>query len=106
MYVVDEYYALYNETCPKARKEHTCSACGETIAPRQRYYRVALVFDGSASTVKRCARCQKIHEHLRDLGSDSWPDERLNCGHDYEDMHDVPPPPEIAALAFALPGEV
>lgn len=33
-------------------------------------------------------------------------DRELRCGHSYEDVHGKPPPPEIAALAFALPGEV
>jgi hypothetical protein len=107
MYSADEYYAVYDETCPTARKEHTCAACGEVIAKRQRYYRIALVFDGAASTVKRCVRCQRIHEHLRKSDTDGhrWPDELLNCGHEYEDAHGVAPPDEIAALAFALPGE-
>ncbi len=107
MHTADETYAVYDEKCPVARKEHTCDACGEIIAQRQRYYRIGMVFDDIASTVKRCVRCQRIHEHLRDeaRGSGEWPDEDLGCGHDYEDTHGRAPPDAVAALAFALPGE-
>lgn len=106
MYDSDETYAVYDEQCPVARKEHTCSACGELIAKRQRYYRIAMVFDGSASAVKRCVRCQRIHEHLRSLAvGGEWPSETLNCGTYYEAEHGGSPPNKIAALAFALPGE-
>lgn len=101
----DEVYEVYNETYPKARKTHTCEACEENIPPGGRYARVFTLFNGTAETYKRCLRCQALHEHLRRLGDyDCWPDERLNCGESYEDEWGALPP-EIAALAFTLPGE-
>lgn len=102
---------VYDERFPRARKPHRCEACGETIAPGHRYARVGVVWEGTADSWIRCMRCQKIHEHLREVcrgetGGDEWPDDRLNCGHEYTERWGKEPPPEIAALAFALPGEV
>lgn len=103
---IDDYYSVYKETETKARKEHQCSACSEPISPNQVYTRVQIVFDKSAETVKRCSRCQAIHIHLREKGrGDTWPAERLDCGESYRDHWGEEPPEEIAALAFALPGE-
>jgi len=104
-YTCDEYYAVYNEKVRTANKEHNCSACLEKIHKGDCYTYVSIVFDGTAWSVKRCARCQAIHEHLRALGTDSWPKERLDCGQSYEDEWGECPP-EIEKLAFALPGEV
>lgn len=96
----EEYYSVYDETRPKARIEHTCDACGDKILAGDYYWRIAIVFEGSAEAVKRCLRCQQIHVHLRGLGDDMWPDEKLDCGEEYEHHWGKKPPPEIAALAF------
>jgi hypothetical protein len=108
-YYADESYDVYDETVRRARKEHRCGACDEHIVPGATYWHIATVFDGTARTYKRCERCQAIHVHLRELcratGSDMWPDERLACGLRYEDEWGALPP-EIEALAFALPNEV
>lgn len=106
-YEYDEVYAVYDECFPRARKPHTCAACKETIPAGHHYARVGIVDSEGANTVKRCMRCQRIHEHLRTLDpGTTWPDERLNCGETYRDEWGDDPPPEIAALAFALPGEI
>lgn len=105
-YSAEETYDVYDETHPKARKPHKCDACSETIPPGHRYTRVGIVYDGEARTVLRCARCQKIREHLRTLSDRQdpmWPDEELNCGEEYKAHWGREPPPEVAALAFALP---
>lgn len=102
----DEAADVYSERATRARKAHTCAACGEAIAPGHVYTRVSIVFDGTVESLKRCARCQKLHEHLRTLGDhEMWPAERLDCGEEYAQHWGEDPPPEIAALAFALPGE-
>lgn len=106
----DEYYSVYNETRFKARKEHRCDACKEPIPSGVQYTRVFLIFDGGKESLKRCGRCQMIHEHLRELcqsraDGEMWPDERLNCGHSYRDHWEEDPPPFIAALAFWRPGD-
>jgi hypothetical protein len=103
----EEAADVYDERKRRARVEHICCACKETIRPGDVYNVTAVVFDGTARTFKRCLRCQAIHEHLRTLGDgDCWPDERLDCGEEYTHHWGREPPPEIAALAFALPGEV
>lgn len=100
---------VYTNTVRRARKEHYCCACCETIPSGHRYHVVTVIFDRQASSYKRCVRCEKIHQHLvdiRDAYDDTWPDEELNCGHDYEEIHGRPPPDEIAALSFAVPEEM
>lgn len=105
----DEVCDVYLETYPKARKPHRCGACREVISPGSQYTKVAIVGAGSAHTYKRCARCQHLHEHLREKcrtsSEDLWPDEELNCGLDYEEEWGELPV-EVAALAFAIPGEL
>lgn len=105
----DDEYDVYKETPRRARKEHRCHACGAGIRPGHKYMVVATVYDGSATTIKRCGRCQRTHEHLRELcrslDYELWPDERLNCGLDYEDEWCEPPPAEIAALPMLTDDE-
>lgn len=102
----DETYDVYEERRRVARKAHECDACDLPIRPGDLYYAVSLVWDGTAETVKRCARCQMMHEHLRELApGETWPDERLNCGHDYRDQWECDPPAWVAALAFWMPGD-
>lgn len=103
----DETYAVYNERLTKARKVHRCGACHEPIEPGHYYYRIRGVHSDGVDGYKRCLRCQALHVHLRGLGEhDEWPDERLDCGLDYEDHWNTPPPPHVAALAFASPDEM
>lgn len=107
-YYAEETYDVYVETRVTARKEHRCNACDERIAPGTSYWRVRCVYDGAVESHKRCTRCQAIHVHLRvkcgTWGDSTWPDERLACGRTYEDEWGELPA-EVAALAFALPGE-
>lgn len=108
-YVAEESYDVYDERWITARKPHTCCACKETIPAGGVYAKISIVFDRGAESIKRCARCQKIHLHLRGKGdkwTQLWPDERLDCGEEYREHWGEDPPEEIAALAFALPGEV
>lgn len=105
-YHCDERYDVYDERRTTARKAHECDACDQVIAPGDIYYRIRWVYDGSADGVKRCIRCQFIHEHLRELGDgDMWPAEKLDCGEDYEPHWGRKPPEHIAALAFWSRGE-
>ena len=98
---------VYRDGWRKARKEHTCSACSSTIRPRDRYFYIYAVNSEGAWHCKRCARCEAIHAHLaKILPYDEFPDHELDCGHDYEAVHGVPPPPEIAELAFLTPDEM
>lgn len=108
MNITDGPADVYMNVTRRARKAHICSACAEQIQPQQRYTLTTVIGDREVETFKRCARCETIHAHLRDRADvqDEWPDERLDCGDSYEDVFCEPPPLEIEALAFALPGEV
>lgn len=104
---VDECYDVYDEHFPRARKAHVCSACEGPIRPGDIYARVGIVFQGEAESLKRCLGCQRIHEHLRRLAvGEMWPDERLNCGEEYEDHWGEKPPEDIARIAFMTPDEM
>lgn len=104
----DESYDVYIAKRVRARKTHKCCACREPIVPGHHYIRIGLVFDGSAESYKRCLRCQTIFEALvvELRGSDEWPDEDLNCGHEWSENLGKPVPDAIAALAFLSPAEV
>lgn len=111
----DGFCEVYAESERTARKPTKCDACAAPIAVGEKYAYVFIVFEGDRSQVRRCARCQVIHKHLREVchqnerfgdGVARYPDEELKCGDDYRDLWGVDPPQEIAALAFALPGEV
>ena len=96
----EETYDAYVESMRRARKEHACDACALPIRAGDYYCSVHVVFDGKAETIKRCGACQTTHEHLRKLGDDMWPDERLSCGLAYEEEWGGEPPPDVQALPF------
>lgn len=104
---VDEHYAFYREVLRTARKQHDCCACEIPIEPGQRYTVVSTGWEGRIEEWKRCARCQFLHEQLRQVCSavGDWPDEDLNCGHTFEERWERKPPEWLAALAFWSPGE-
>jgi hypothetical protein len=89
------------ETVRKARKQWTCDACHGTIEPGHYYCLDVSKWDGRIDTVRRCGSCELTYHHLREVTpSGEYPSNRLDCGDEYADVHDKPPPPEIARLAF------
>jgi hypothetical protein len=104
---IGEYYLVYDETPRRARKSRMCSACKRAIARGEIYMHVGIVDSGrTASSVHRCGACQRTHEHLRALGDgDTWPDEQLSCGLDYEEEWGGEPPDDVVACAFATGAE-
>jgi hypothetical protein len=98
----DEPYTVYRCERVTARKEHRCCACGETIRAGHRYSTTFAVWDGSGQTYKRCLRCDVIFQALvvELRGTDEWPDEDLNCGHEWTENLGIPLPPHVARLAF------
>ena len=102
----DATYDVYDESRLTARKAHECDACDLPIRPGDGYWRIFYRFEGRAEHVKRCLRCQVIHEHLRTLApGEMWPAEKLDCGEEYRQHWDCDPPEWIADLAFWSPGE-
>jgi len=104
----DECADVWHEYTRVARKEHTCCACSETICPGNRYGLTQWVYDGTAGTYKRCARCELMYSKLCQLPVCDWTegiDPRLACGHSWEDVREGPVPPEMVELAFLTPDE-
>lgn len=105
----DEKCKVLNADWVRARKQHECHACYETIRPGDRYHRVKNLFEDQWWEIKRCARCYKmwsmIDRAARDAGEDGAY-ALMDCGYVWSDIHDSEPPIELQALAFALPGEV
>jgi hypothetical protein len=105
----DGSFAVDRTSKHRARKEHKCCACRGVISRGELYSYSFTVFDGEASELRRCARCDVIYDHLYELMKDSsgeFPAWDLNCGHSYSDRWGEEPPSEIARLAFMTPAEV
>jgi len=103
-----------NERMVRARKEHTCAACKETIRHGDLYKRHFIAWEGTCETVLRCARCDTIYQSLCELhraknrGSydSTWPAWRLDCGDSFQQVFRSEPPPELAELAFLTADEM
>ncbi len=59
---VDWGPSFCTDTIRKARKEHQCCECADTIHPGQKYERVFGVWDGSKRTFITCLPCVAIRE--------------------------------------------
>jgi len=86
----------------RARIQHICYACRETIRPGDRYHHYVCKSDGGFTTTAHCLRCWAICKALWQNGAEAI-DMSLNCGHTWEEAEHSdgkPPPPEVARLAF------
>jgi hypothetical protein len=100
------YCHFYQSITRRAKKQHRCEACGLTIQYGERYQYVSYLYEGLFETVKRCGRCETIFRHLQTLiDTDQVVMERLDCGLDYEEEWEAPPPVELQAAIFATSDE-
>jgi hypothetical protein len=53
----DAYAEVHRARVVKARKEHRCDECGETIKARDLYENATGLWEGIWETYKTCARC-------------------------------------------------
>lgn len=81
-------------------------ACPDTIEPGHRYSATSQLFDGSWSDYKHCLRCWAMLNAIMAANPGSYIQWDLGCGYSWQDTFGKDPPPEVAALAFALPGEI
>lgn len=115
-----------NQRQMRARKEHQCRACNETIERGHLYVRHTLIYGGTVDETIRCLRCDAIYEQLCKIHRASneanrerarangnygdydtdWPALALDCGHEFTERWGKEPPPELARLAFLTPAEV
>jgi hypothetical protein len=61
-----ERYAVYHQTCIRARKQHKCNECGRMIASGEPYRRTSGLLDGSWTTNKVCQHCTIAANWLMD----------------------------------------
>ena len=60
---------FYNESMPKARKQHIFCECGSAIDPGEKYWRIDGMWD-EFETFKMCLICRKIADLAYDDGHD------------------------------------
>lgn len=62
----------YNDVCDssvvKARKQHKCCECDNSIEVGSIYKRTSVLFDGSWSKYKTCARCANVASEFMKCG--------------------------------------
>jgi len=109
---IDGTNEVESSTTQRARKEHRCCACRETIRVGDLYRRTFVVYEREPETFKHCLRCTAMFDAIiraqRGADLDYWERGvawRLDCGHDWQEMFDDDPPPEVARLAFLTPDE-
>lgn len=64
-----EMPSAYSEKTRKARKEHKCCECGETIKKGAEYQYTSGVWDGRPDSFKQCINCAEIM-HAATLSAD------------------------------------
>jgi hypothetical protein len=101
------YYMTMDERDQKARKEHICCACKETIRIGDRYRVSRLVSDDPDHRFefyKHCLRCAAMLDAIRAARPDAGIRWELDCGEDWKDtIGDLPD--DIASLAFMTSDE-
>lgn len=89
--------------CRRARKEHKCCACGDTIPRGHKYHVEKLIGVGSdagVETYKHCVRCSMMYELLRRTAQPGdLIDLTLDCGEVWDGPEDDP----FQLLAFMTP---
>lgn len=87
----------------RARLQHRCVGCSETILKGDRYHYCWGVYDGHPEHFKHCARCWVVYGYadsrMREYGM--LASLALDCGDIWDD-----PPVEVAELAFMTHKEI
>lgn len=60
----DESALVWNRTTRKARKDHKCVECGDTIHKQQSYDYTSMLYDGQWTTWRTCLLCAEIGDHF------------------------------------------
>ncbi len=100
----DEQADVSDRLVRRARKEHRCYACRETIRRGDKYRETSQLWDGSWSRFRHCLRCWAICEALWAKTDGGFIEYGLDCGEKWVDNFGEQPP-EVAALAFMSPDD-
>jgi hypothetical protein len=60
---------FWSLTLRTGRKEHRCQACGRSIAPGEKSYDVAGIFEGDFTAYRECIPCHDLIERLSACGA-------------------------------------
>ena len=60
----DDGPAVFDAKMVRARSDHTCTECAETIPPGHIYERVRGLWDGDWITYKTCGRCYDLRRRF------------------------------------------
>jgi hypothetical protein len=93
----------WTECWRRARREHRCCACGETIRPGDRYHYLSGIWSGRPDRYKHCARCWHLLKLLEDQTTAAADfgegiSLTMDCGELWRDNFDAPEPSELAFL--------
>lgn len=111
---VDSYdcepWKFFSRLDRRARKDHECSACCETIRRGDVYSEATYLADQTPDRSRHCLRCvalsSRIGEEHRRRRTGCAPAVDLDCGHTWREEFREEPPPDVARLAFATPAEM
>lgn len=106
----DYSYDVLREQQRRARKEHVCCACSETIRRGDVYqysYAYSRAYNDHPEQYKHCLRCAKMLREILDArrGEDVAVAWQLDCGEDWKDTIGELPE-HVAALAFLTRDEI
>ena len=82
---------VFNHKLPKAKKQHTCCECNQSILPGQFYERDTGMFEGEWLTFKTCLACLAIRNRCCPHGFyyGMLYETIMEClGYDYTDLPD------------------
>lgn len=106
---IDGCNEVERTTYPRARKEHCCDACRQTIRIGDRYARIFVIWDREPAVWIHCARCNLLFGRIagrhRELQTGEGVQFDLDCGHSWQEIFDEPPPDDVARLAFLTQDE-
>ena len=101
--------SAFVQTERRARKEHSCYACQETIRRGDRYRYMSGVWDGRGASYRHCLRCAGISDHLGEMArkhNESPPMLDLDCGHEYDEVFGCATPLWVCRMADATPDQM
>jgi hypothetical protein len=87
----DNYPSVFNERHHKAKKAYRCSECNCWIWPGEIYLHIWGVWEGTASTYRRCERCEKLADAITQVELDEGcgaAEASPGLGNLFNDYHD------------------